>query len=217
MAGTGRDRQHAVAGDERAARDDPGAVDAVDPGHERSPGDADDDCSPVAGLRGWSLDDCSPVDGPRGWSLDDCRLARRRATRDILAGRADGGAGYPVDPAPASAPLGTESIPLPPKSAPGTPGGLAATPPPNAAWSAAQTRSEARQARHEAREARRAARGDRRGALFFGIVLILIGGYFFVRTYFPAVDTDQLWPIIAIAIGLLLIVGAFRRGPAPPA
>lgn len=63
--------------------------------------------------------------------------------------------------------------------------------------------------RSEARAARRAGR-DAGGALVFGVILILVGGYFLIREYVPQFDTDVVWPIVVIVVGLLLLFGALR-------
>ena len=65
--------------------------------------------------------------------------------------------------------------------------------------------------RAPARRARRAER-DSGGALVFGVILILVGGYFLVRQYVPQIDLDVAWPVVVIVIGLLLLVGALRPG-----
>jgi phage shock protein PspC (stress-responsive transcriptional regulator) len=74
--------------------------------------------------------------------------------------------------------------------------------------------ADARAARRAARAARRAERGNSAG-IVFGLILILVGGWFLVKAYVPALDDRWLWPGIIVAIGLLLVVAAIRR-PAPP-
>lgn len=63
-------------------------------------------------------------------------------------------------------------------------------------------------------EARRARRGERDagGAIVFGVILILVGGYFLVRQYVPQIDLDVVWPIAVVVVGLLLLAGALRPG-----
>jgi phage shock protein C len=63
--------------------------------------------------------------------------------------------------------------------------------------------------RTEARRARRSER-DTGGALVFGAILILVGGYFLVREYVPQIDVEVVWPVVVIVVGLLLLVGALR-------
>jgi TRAP-type C4-dicarboxylate transport system permease small subunit len=67
------------------------------------------------------------------------------------------------------------------------------------------------------RRAERAARraGRRRGAgggLVFGLILMLVGGYFLVRQAIPSVDADRLWPVLSIVVGGVLVVLAFVYG-----
>jgi phage shock protein C len=79
-------------------------------------------------------------------------------------------------------------------------------------WSdagAAPLAGSAAPSRTDARAARRARR-DSGGALVFGVILILVGGYFLIREYVPQIDTDIVWPVVVIAVGLLLLFGALR-------
>lgn len=57
--------------------------------------------------------------------------------------------------------------------------------------------------------------GPGSGALVFGLILILIGGYFLVREYVPQLDLDLAWPVVLIVLGGLLVLGAFRPGQPP--
>lgn len=50
------------------------------------------------------------------------------------------------------------------------------------------------------------------GALVFGVILILVGGYFLVRQYVPQIDLGLIWPVVVIAAGALLVVGSLRPG-----
>jgi predicted anti-sigma-YlaC factor YlaD len=51
--------------------------------------------------------------------------------------------------------------------------------------------------------------------VIFGILLILVGGFFLLRTYYPSIDTDRLWPIILVVIGAVFVIGALRPGSGP--
>jgi phage shock protein C len=75
---------------------------------------------------------------------------------------------------------------------------------------------DARAARQAARAARRAERSGN-GAVIFGAILVLVGGWFLARRAFPALDSDLLGPAILILIGVLLIVGALNRAGNRPA
>ena len=50
------------------------------------------------------------------------------------------------------------------------------------------------------------------GAIIGGLILILLGGYFLVRTLFPEIALGAFWPVILIVIGVALVVGSFRPG-----
>lgn len=73
--------------------------------------------------------------------------------------------------------------------------------------------AEARAARRAARAARRAERGNSAG-IIFGVLLILVGGWFLLRAYVPGLDDRWLWPGLIVVIGVLLVAAAFRRPPA---
>jgi phage shock protein C len=90
----------------------------------------------------------------------------------------------------------------------GDAGAAPATPP--SGWS---SYASARAARRAARAARRAERGNGAG-IVFGLILILVGGWFLVRAYVPSLDDRWLWPGVLVVVGLLLVVAAVRRPPA---
>jgi phage shock protein PspC (stress-responsive transcriptional regulator) len=102
-------------------------------------------------------------------------------------------AGTPAEPLPGTEPAAPGTAPAPGWPAAGGGAPLAAAQP----------------SRAEARRARRAER-DSGGALVFGIILILVGGYFLAREYVPQIDLDVAWPVVVIVVGLLLLVGALR-------
>ncbi|MGZ6295919.1 MAG: LiaI-LiaF-like domain-containing protein [Candidatus Limnocylindrales bacterium] len=51
----------------------------------------------------------------------------------------------------------------------------------------------------------------RTGALVGGIILISLGGIFLLDELVPSFDIGRLWPLILIAIGAALLIGAFFR------
>jgi hypothetical protein len=90
-----------------------------------------------------------------------------------------------------------------------------ATPPPS--WASA--RAAAHEQRRAAREERRAWRREHRdptGPLVFGLILILVGGFFLVREYLPTIDLGNAWPVLLVVIGVVLLLGSFRRSSGTP-
>ena len=84
-----------------------------------------------------------------------------------------------------------------------TPPPAAATPPPQPPPQSAPAWSPPRRER------------DRDGALIGGAIILLIGLWFFATTTLglelPLIDWGQYWPVILIAIGLLIVLRAIRR------
>jgi phage shock protein C len=128
--------------------------------------------------------------------------------------------------APAAAP-GSDAPPSdtptpPPGAGPAwVPPGLWA--PGSTGWDSRSARWAARDARRAARRARQVARGESRGfnngGLLFGLILVIVGAYFLLRNYFPLIDFGFTWPLLIIAIGGVLILGALgigRGGPPRP-
>lgn len=58
----------------------------------------------------------------------------------------------------------------------------------------------------------RTSTDGRSGALVVGAILVLVGGYFLVRRFLPAIDLATSWPIIAVGLGIVLLVAALRPG-----
>jgi phage shock protein C len=75
-----------------------------------------------------------------------------------------------------------------------------------------EQRAAARDQRHAARAARRAERGydGRTGSIVIGAILVLVGLAFLVRQYLPAFDFDYVWPLVLVALGVVVLVSAFR-------
>ncbi|MEO5918040.1 MAG: PspC domain-containing protein, partial [Candidatus Limnocylindrales bacterium] len=67
-----------------------------------------------------------------------------------------------------------------------------------------------RAARKAERRAHRQGRSGN-GAVIFGAILILVGGWFLARRYLPFLDGDFLGPVALVLIGILLIGGAVLR------
>jgi hypothetical protein len=52
------------------------------------------------------------------------------------------------------------------------------------------------------------------GALIFGAILLMVGGYYLLVNTFgfelPELDWDQIWPIALIALGLAVVAKAIQ-------
>jgi phage shock protein C len=57
----------------------------------------------------------------------------------------------------------------------------------------------------------RLRRGGAGGAVIFGLILIGLGVWFLIDRYVPAIDTDLLWPIALVILGIVLLAIALRR------
>ena len=116
-------------------------------------------------------------------------------------------------PAPGSAPesgTGAASSAAP-AATPGAPGPTAAPP---SYWvpRSGTTRAEARAARRAARR----QRGDSAAPAVIGVFLVLIGGFFLAREWLPDLNWDWFWPLMLIAVGVVLLVLALGRRPSDP-
>jgi phage shock protein C len=54
-------------------------------------------------------------------------------------------------------------------------------------------------------------RSDGAGALVLGAILIIVGGFFLLRQFIPALNLGFLWPVLVIIGGVLLIATAMAR------
>lgn len=54
-------------------------------------------------------------------------------------------------------------------------------------------------------------RGSGSGSLVLGLILVGIGAYFLVRQYLPQIDTDLLWPIGLVLLGVILVAASLRK------
>lgn len=60
-----------------------------------------------------------------------------------------------------------------------------------------------------------ADRGDDRGPLIGGLVLILVGGFFLLRQFIPAIDLGSWWPLLLVGIGVILVIMSVRPDRRP--
>jgi phage shock protein PspC (stress-responsive transcriptional regulator) len=108
-------------------------------------------------------------------------------------------------------------VPEAPASAAPAPG-LAATGTGDEAGDAADTAADAAAtgagASVMAQEAPPRRRSSGGGTLVFGLILVALGAYFLIREYVPQIDTDLLWPIGLVALGVVLVVASLRRSRA---
>jgi phage shock protein C len=125
------------------------------------------------------------------------------------------------EPVASAQPAAASSSPSTPPPQPPTEGGNPAPAggeTPAVPLTASNTRPDWRSARREARAARRAARRDHRGGpgnigVLIGALLVVAGIYFLVREYVPDIDLNWLWPAALIALGVVVLLAAFRRPP----
>ncbi len=54
-------------------------------------------------------------------------------------------------------------------------------------------------------------RPERRSMVFLGFSLILIGAAFLFRSFIPWIELQELWPVLLIVLGVVLLIGAGRR------
>ena len=108
----------------------------------------------------------------------------------------------PSDPALLSATaLAVPAAPVATGPAPGTVG----------SWVAPDGRTVARATGPTgSRRQRSGDHGEDRGPLIGGLVLILIGGFFLLRQFIPALDLGSWWPLILVAIGVILVIVSIR-------
>ena len=54
-------------------------------------------------------------------------------------------------------------------------------------------------------------RADGRAGIAVGAGLILIGTWFLLREYLPNFNWNFVWPVVIVAIGVVILVGALGR------
>jgi phage shock protein PspC (stress-responsive transcriptional regulator) len=125
--------------------------------------------------------------------------------------------GWPPSAGTGAGPMTGSAMPLSgdaaPSSAGEVPGPVGAPAPTPTHWVTPGPMD--RDARHAAREARRAARAERTGGLSAGLIggafLVLLGLFFLAREWLPQIDFDWFWPLVLVALGVVLLLTAVRR------
>jgi phage shock protein C len=54
-------------------------------------------------------------------------------------------------------------------------------------------------------------RGSGSGPMIVGLILIGVGAWFLVAEFFPQIDTDLLWPIALVILGVVLLGVSLQR------
>lgn len=126
-----------------------------------------------------------------------------------------GGVGS-TDPAEAGAAgTGASAQPGPTSTQSGSPG-MVPPPPPPFSYDWRTQRSMERERRRAALRASRDGRSETSGAVVFGVILVVLGGWFLLQQYVPWLDAGRVWPFVLIVIGAVVLLGAIRpRGPRP--
>ena len=137
---------------------------------------------------------------------------------ELAPGRPLAAAGDASAPAPSSSAGNTTASGAGPAG--WVPPGAAAPPgaaPPGSTPDWRRQRVADRDARREARRARRAARDPdgRIASIVIGGVLVLIGAFFLIREYLPTIDFDWFWPVALVALGVIVLLSAFRGESGP--
>lgn len=52
---------------------------------------------------------------------------------------------------------------------------------------------------------------DTGAPIILGAALILLGGWFLVQRFVPAIDGSLLWPVVLVGLGVVFVMGALRR------
>lgn len=55
----------------------------------------------------------------------------------------------------------------------------------------------------------------RRGPIIAGLVLIVLGGLFLAREVVPGFELGPVWPVVSVAIGIVLMILSIRRRTPP--
>lgn len=120
---------------------------------------------------------------------------------------------WPSSPAAPPRPVGPSPVGSPPAGPP-PPGGptrpmsARAAPPGPPAYDPGMSRRDRRRA---ARAARHDGRSPGSASLVVGGGLIVLGTWFLLREYVPALDASRFWPVAVVGLGILLVIMAIGR------
>ena len=115
----------------------------------------------------------------------------------------------PVGPPPGGPPPAGSSPPgPPPPGGPTMPMSARAAPPGPAPYDPGMSRRDRRRA---ARAARHNGRSSGSASVVVGGGLIVLGSWFLLREYIPALDASRFWPVAVVGLGILLVIMAIGR------
>ncbi len=103
-------------------------------------------------------------------------------------------------------PVQMPPVQMPQAQAPGS-----QVPPPQVPPMPPMTRGSRRAQRRAARAARHGERERGTASVIVGGGLIVLGSWFLVRDYIPALDASRFWPVAAVGMGVLLVIVALSR------
>jgi hypothetical protein len=49
------------------------------------------------------------------------------------------------------------------------------------------------------------------GTMLIGLALVVVGGWLLLERFIPSIDRGLIWPIVLVALGAALVIGALRR------
>lgn len=92
----------------------------------------------------------------------------------------------------------------------GSPAAMSSPLPASPDWRTQRSMERAR--RRAERRAGRVGGHDSSAGVIFGVVLVVLGGWFLLQEYIPELDAGRIWPVILIVIGVVVLLGAIRPG-----
>lgn len=168
------------------------------------------DTWPAAPADTWPAAPVPPSPGDAAWAAapppdPDAPTAATEGSWLVGGVATTGGVGATTAPALEPAPSATAV----------TPPATGATPPASSVaagsagtWIAPSGRPVPRADAGRTRRDQQARDSDDRGPLIAGLVLIVIGAFFLLRQFVPAIDLGSWWPLILVGIGVVLVVAS---------